>query len=48
MYFLWARNMFGTDHGVCLYLPDKDEVRVVEMDEERAKGIIKQNISDIY
>ena len=40
--------MFGTDPGVCLYLSDRNEVRVVEMDEERAKGIIKQNISDIY
>ncbi|HJJ30610.1 MAG TPA: UvrD-helicase domain-containing protein, partial [Methanocorpusculum sp.] len=44
VYFLWAKNMFGTDPGVCLYLADKNEVRVVEMDEERAKGIVKKRV----
>ncbi|HJJ42657.1 MAG TPA: UvrD-helicase domain-containing protein, partial [Methanocorpusculum sp.] len=46
VYFLWAKNMFGTEPGVCLYLPDKNEVRMVEMDEERAKGIVKKRVGE--
>jgi ATP-dependent helicase/nuclease subunit A len=46
VYFLWAKNMFGTEPGVCLYFADTNEVRMVEMNEERAKGLTEQNIRE--
>lgn len=42
VYFLWAKRLFGTDPGVCLYLSDTDEVVSFTMDEERAKGLVAE------
>jgi ATP-dependent helicase/nuclease subunit A len=44
VYFLWAKKMFGTEPEVCLYFADTNEVRTVEMDEERAKRLAERNI----
>ena len=45
-YFLWVKRMFGTDPDVCLYFADAGEIRMVEMDEERAKLLIEQKIRE--
>ncbi len=46
VYFLWAKHLFGKDPGVCLYLSDREEVVSVEMDEERANGLVKGKIRE--
>ena len=46
VYFLWAKGLFGTDPGVCLYFADTNEVVSFTMDEERAKGLVKEKIGD--
>ncbi|HKM42046.1 MAG TPA: UvrD-helicase domain-containing protein [Methanocorpusculum sp.] len=46
VYFLWAKHMFGTDPGVCLYLADKNEVVRFIMDEERAKGLVEKIVGE--
>jgi ATP-dependent helicase/nuclease subunit A len=45
-YFLWVKRMFGPDPDVCLYFADAGEIRMVEMDEERAKLLIEQKIRE--
>jgi len=42
VYFLWAKRLFGTDPGVCLYFADTNEVVSFTMDEERAKGLVEK------
>jgi ATP-dependent helicase/nuclease subunit A len=46
VYFLWAKRLFGTDPGVCLYLSDTDEVVSFTMDEERAKGLVAEKMGE--
>ena len=46
VYFLWAKNMFRTEPEVCLYFADTNEVRMVEMDEERAKQLAERNVRE--
>jgi len=46
VYFLWAKRLFGKDPGVCLYFADAGEIRMVEMDEERAKGLVEEKIRE--
>ncbi len=46
VYFLWAKRLFGADPGVCLYFADAGEIRMVEMDEERAKGLVEEKIRE--
>ncbi len=46
VYFLWAKRLFGTDPGVCLYFADAREIRMVEMDEERAEMLVEKIIRE--
>ncbi len=46
VYFLWAKRLFGTDPGVCLYFADQNEVVPFTMDEERAKGLVAEKMGE--